>query len=135
MKKNNKTCIVCGEKYTYCNSCEAFYNLPTWMAIFHNENCKDLFTITSDYLSNTLDKDEAIERLNKCDLSYKDKLHKEILKAVNELTDVEIKAEVIEKVEITEANENIEEVNEIEKYVSKRNKQKKNLNSDYNEGI
>jgi len=135
MKKNNKTCIVCGEKYTYCNSCEAFYNLPTWMAIFHNENCKDLFTITSDYLANTLDKDEAIERLNKCDLSYKDKLHKEILKAVNELTDVEIKAEVIEKVEITEENENIEEVDETVKYVSKRNKQKKNLNSDYNEGV
>ena len=135
MKKNNKTCIVCGEKYTYCNSCEEFYKLPTWMTIFHNENCKELFTIASDYLANTLDKDEAIEKLNKCDLSYKDKLHKEILKAVNELTDT-IKNEVsnVEVIKVAKANETIEESNEVEK-VSKRNNQKKNLNSDYNEGI
>ena len=45
MKQNNKTCICCGEIYTFCTGCGQFDNEPRWKAIYHNETCKDIFII------------------------------------------------------------------------------------------
>ena len=85
MKKNNKKCIVCGKVYTFCNSCSAFDRYPRWMGIYHDENCKNVFEITSDYLSGDITKEEAKVRLDKCDLSNKQNFHKVILDAINQI--------------------------------------------------
>lgn len=107
MKKNNKKCIVCGEIYTYCNSCSEFDKYPRWMGIYHEENCKNVFDIVSKFLSGHIDKEEAKEALSKCDLSNKKNFHKAILDAVNKImaSDKKRKKEPVV--------ENIEEVKEI----------------------
>lgn len=96
MKQNNKTCICCGEVYTFCTGCGQFDNEPRWRAIYHNETCKDIFIIVSDYLQKAISKEEAKERLLKCDLSYKEKLHKKIQEGIDELLYEEKVAEVMQ---------------------------------------
>ena len=123
MKKNNRKCIVCGTQYHYCNSCAEHMKNPVWMNIYHNENCKNLFTIASDYLNNVIDSATASEKFKKCDLSYKNKLHSKIKQAIDETKNVKNETE----------NENVVENAFDKDYKSKA--KKKNLNSDYNEGV
>jgi hypothetical protein len=80
MKKNNKKCIVCGEIYTYCSGCSEFDHFPRWMGIYHEENCKNIFDITSRYLHEQISKEEAKEKLVKCNLSNKKNFNKSIRK-------------------------------------------------------
>ena len=84
-KKNNKTCIVCGEKYTFCPTCSDTNNLKMWKNIYHNENCKDIFNTASDYLAGAITKEEAKEKFDACDLSYLNKLHNKIVEAITDV--------------------------------------------------
>ena len=88
MRRSNKTCIVCKEHYQYCDSCYEDIAQPRWKAIYHNENCKNLFNIATDFLAGDLEKTKAKEMLDKCDLSYKDKLHHEIARAIQEINGI-----------------------------------------------
>ena len=83
MRKINRTCIVCGHKYSYCPSCMEDAYKPKWMTIFHDENCKNIFNATSDYLANDITKEKAKELLDKCDLSNKTSLHHTIVEALD----------------------------------------------------
>lgn len=82
IRKNNKTCICCNTKYTFCTRCDDFDFEPRWKAIFHDENCKDIFNLLTDYNAGNIDKETAINNLKKLDLSnidiFKDNLQKEI---------------------------------------------------------
>ena len=49
MVRNNKTCILCGNKYSYCSGCAEFDHLPRWMECYCSENCKDIFNALSAY--------------------------------------------------------------------------------------
>ena len=59
MVRNNKTCILCGNKYSYCSGCAEFDHLPRWMECYCSENCKDIFNILSSYNMNHKTKEEA----------------------------------------------------------------------------
>lgn len=74
MKKNNKTCIVCGKLYTFCPNC-ATGREPMWKGIFHDENCKNIYNVCEKYLSKEIDEAGAKELFDECDLSIKDSLH------------------------------------------------------------
>ncbi|MDO5399139.1 MAG: hypothetical protein Q4G33_14575 [bacterium] len=69
MKRNNKTCLVCQTKYTYCSSCEEFARLPRWMTCFCGENCHNVFNIISLYEDKHISLEEAKQKLDACDLS------------------------------------------------------------------
>lgn len=114
-KRNNKTCIVCGKVYTFCNSCNEDRMKPAWMGIYHNENCKKLFETATDYLSKDINKDEARDRFNSCDLSYKKDLHHKIVEAIDEVMIAETKVEDISENVIPSKNEFKKE-----KFISKR---------------
>ena len=85
MRENNKTCICCGKKYTYCPSCSEFDKYPKWMNIYHDENCREIFMVTSDFIAGDIVKDEAKARLDKCDLSKMSTFHATIQKAINDI--------------------------------------------------
>lgn len=72
MVRNNKTCILCGNKYSYCSGCAEFDHLPRWMECYCSENCKDIFNILSSYNINHKTKEEAKALLEKCDLTMTD---------------------------------------------------------------
>ena len=69
MVKDNKTCILCGKKYSYCSGCSEFDHLPRWMGCYCSENCKDVFNILSGYNMKHKTKEEAKSLLEKCDLT------------------------------------------------------------------
>ena len=72
MVRKNKTCILCGNKYSYCSGCAEFDHLPRWMECYCSENCKDIFNILSSYNMNHKTKEEAKALLEKCDLTMTD---------------------------------------------------------------
>ena len=107
-KKNNRKCICCSTEYRYCNSCSEDRTKPAWYAIYHNENCKNIFNTASDYLAGLITKEEAKQKFDACDLSYKNKLHNKIVEAINDVYG--LKVEVKKVVEtVTEIKEEIVE--------------------------
>lgn len=64
-----RKCLCCGTSYSYCSNCWDYRNYPAWMNSFHDENCKDIFQICTDYNFKLLTKAQAKEALSKCDLS------------------------------------------------------------------
>ena len=85
MKKNNKTCLCCQTKYTFCLNCSDFDNMPRWMAIFHDKNCKEIFNTITSYYDKTITKEQAKTILNNCDLSNKKMFNNKIQDAINEI--------------------------------------------------
>lgn len=70
MAKKNRECLTCGAKYSYCPNCNR--KAPYWMAEFHDENCKNIFQICTQYNVGLLTKEQAQEALSACDLSNKE---------------------------------------------------------------
>ena len=70
MAKKNRKCITCGTAYSYCPNCNR--KAPYWMAEFHEENCKNIFQICTEYNVGLKTKEQAKEALNACDLSNKE---------------------------------------------------------------
>lgn len=104
-KKNNRKCICCSQEYRFCNSCMEDVNKPAWMAIYHNDNCRSLFNITTDYLAGVITKEDAKNRFSACDLSYKDKLHANIAKAIGETIDVKETVKTVSTEEVVVEDE------------------------------
>lgn len=105
VNKNNKTCILCGKKYTFCNRCEEFDHLPRWMGIYCSENCKNVFMTVTDYKSNEIDKNTAVKMLSSCDLSEKEKYHKSINATIDELLQSDNSTDVLNEEEVMNAPE------------------------------
>lgn len=122
MKKNNKICICCKSTYTFCPSCAESKNLEMWRNIYHNENCKNIFNTASDYLAGAITKEEAKQKFDACDLSYKNKLHNKIVEAINDVYGVKVETNnVVETV--AEVKEEVVEHKvsvEVEKFGHKR---------------
>ena len=87
-KKDNRKCIVCSQSYYYCsNNCNDSANKPAWYAIFHDENCHDIYNAVANILPQE-GKEAAKEALDKCDLSNKENFHPNIIKSINEIYDI-----------------------------------------------
>lgn len=70
MKRVNRECLVCGEKYEYCDTCGAPTEEKTdlWKALFHDENCKHIYEALSAHMVGTRSNEEIVSMLSKCDL-------------------------------------------------------------------
>lgn len=69
-KKNNRTCIICGKKYTYCPVCNSGdTNKPTWYFIFDGQNCHDIYEVCTQYRDGEIDAKVAYEKISKLDIS------------------------------------------------------------------
>ena len=71
MGRRTRECLLCGTKYEYCPTCSQDKMKPSWMAEFHNENCKNIFDICTRFNMQLMDKAEAQVALKECDLSGK----------------------------------------------------------------
>lgn len=69
MAQANRICKTCGKEYFFCTHCDKSLDSPQWMLMWHDENCKKVFEIASDYAQGRLPKDKAKKELNKCNLS------------------------------------------------------------------
>lgn len=71
MSRRNRECMLCGEHYKYCSSCSEYRMLPSWMAEFHEGNCKNIFDICTKFNVGLMTKKEAQAALSACDLTNK----------------------------------------------------------------
>lgn len=85
MRKGTRKCIVCGVEYTYCNNCREHASRPSWMALYHDDNCRSIMNIATEYMAGNLTKAEAKSELDGCDLTNKKNFSESVLKAVNEI--------------------------------------------------
>lgn len=68
---SNRSCICCGDKYSYCPSCGSDRFKPAWYATFCSETCKTLWETLSKYSMKFVSEKEAAETIQS--LSLKDK--------------------------------------------------------------
>lgn len=59
MARYDRSCILCGKVYEYCNSCSAFQDKPVWMFSYCSEDCKDITSLLTDYIYNKVPKEDA----------------------------------------------------------------------------
>lgn len=85
MRKRTRQCIVCGVEYTYCNSCREHASRPSWMAIYHDDNCRNIMNIATEYMAGNITRADAKSELDKCDLTNKKNFKESVIKAVNEI--------------------------------------------------
>ena len=69
MGKLNRTCIICGKKYSYCNNCQSDANKPTWYFIFDGLNGHDIYEVCTQYRDGEIDAKVAYEKISKLDIS------------------------------------------------------------------
>lgn len=69
-KKNNRTCIICGQGYSYCPVCNSGdANKPTWYFIFDNQNCHDIYEVCTQYRDGEINAKTAYEKISRLDIS------------------------------------------------------------------
>lgn len=76
--KINHKCHCCQTGYYYCPTCPSTEHLETWHIMFHEENCKTIFSTCVDYFLNKITADEAAKILNECDLTNVDSFEKTV---------------------------------------------------------
>ena len=68
-KKNNRTCIICGNSYHFCPTCGEDTGKPTWYFIFDGQNCHDIYEVCTQYRDGEIDVKAAYEKISKLDIS------------------------------------------------------------------
>lgn len=78
MSQVNRICKTCGKQYFYCTNCDKTLNSPQWMLMWHDENCKKIFEIVSDYAQKRISKADAKSKIQACNLqvyyTFKEKI-------------------------------------------------------------
>ena len=68
----SRKCICCNATYIYCPNCGGVDKLkPTWFSEFCSEDCKDLWTVATEFNMGMIDKKDAKDMLSV--LNLKDK--------------------------------------------------------------
>lgn len=105
MARYVRSCILCGKKYEYCNTCSAFQDKPVWMFSYCSEDCKDITSLLTDYIYNKISKEEVKEIIGSKDTSrhmqYKGSYGKAYKEIMDE-TEPEISEENITEKDIEE---------------------------------
>ena len=76
--KHERTCVVCGTKYSYCSHCGEYNPKETWRYVYCSLNCKAVFNACSGFAFGDLTKAEARKLLKKCDLSKREQYGKHL---------------------------------------------------------
>ena len=102
MARYDRSCILCGKVYEYCNSCSAFQDKPVWMFSYCSEDCKDITSLLTDYIYNKVSKEDAKKIIDTKDTSrhmnYKGsygKAYKEIIEEPDSENKTEDKKDIV----------------------------------------
>ena len=102
MAKLNRVCGICKTKYSYCPTCAADANKPTWMAVFCSENCREVYNVLNDCRYHSLSKKDAFNKLSALHLSCASTLPVYFKETLNEILEEGKTKEVIEEVIVEE---------------------------------
>lgn len=96
MARYDRSCILCGKVYEYCNSCSAFQDKPVWMFSYCSEDCKDITSLLTDFIYNKISKKDAKKIIDTKDTSRHMKYKGSYGRAYNEIME-EIDSEDIDE--------------------------------------
>ena len=65
---NIKICVVCNTRYHYCDNCSS-KGKNGYSFLFDSKGCNDLWEVFNAYRTHAIDANEALNRLQQCDLS------------------------------------------------------------------
>ena len=85
MARYDRSCILCGKVYEYCNSCSAFQDKPVWMFSYCSEDCKDITSLLTDFIYNKISKEDAKKIIDTKDTSRHMQYKGSYGKAYNEI--------------------------------------------------
>ena len=105
-RKNNRTCKVCRESYSFCPTCSRVPATEKYRTMFCSKNCRDIFHTLSKFVVGTADKDEAKEILSSLDLSKQAQFSEQIKTDMDEIMGINkkpFKKKVTEEPVVTEA--------------------------------
>ena len=111
MARYDRSCILCGKVYEYCNSCSAFQDKPVWMFSYCSEDCKDITSLLTDYIYNKLSKEEVKQGIEGKDTSrymqYKGSYGKAYKEIMGEIDSEDIGEKTIEEKEDEENKQDV----------------------------
>lgn len=95
----DRKCIVCPDKhhYKYCSNCSGYNSKETWRFLYCSQNCKEIYSIATDFVNGKLTGLEAKHKLEKLDLSDLEFYHSIIKKNVEDILAFEDVVEPEEK--------------------------------------
>lgn len=68
----NHTCIVCGEKYHFCDSCKDIASFTPWRTICDTAQHYQIFMIIKDYQTQNITSQEALQKLKMLHITRKE---------------------------------------------------------------
>ena len=99
MARYDRSCILCGKVYEYCNSCSAFQDKPVWMFSYCSEDCKDITSLLTDQAIESKDTSRHMQYKGSYGKAYKEIMgeidSKDVDEEVIEKKDEEIKQDVV----------------------------------------
>ena len=95
----DRKCIVCPDKhhYKYCSNCSGYNSKETWRFLYCSQNCKEIYSIATDFVNGKLTGLEAKHKLEKLDLSDLEFYHSVIKKNIEDILAFEDVVELEEK--------------------------------------
>ena len=102
---HERTCLVCGTKYSYCPHCSEYANLEPWHYLYHDSNCMEIFNICSSFVGNGISADEAKTKLDNMKLPKN--LSKNIQRDINKIREAASNGNNIPIEEVKETSEEI----------------------------
>ena len=83
----DRKCIVCPDKhhYKYCSNCSGYNSKETWRFLFCSQNCKEIYSIATDFVNGKLTGLEAKYKLKNLDLSDLEFYHSIIKKNIENI--------------------------------------------------
>lgn len=102
MERKLRYCAVCGTGYKFCPKCNEDKDKPLYHYTFCSKNCKDIYSVISDYRDGELSCDEANKLLSSLDLSKINNFGESYKKSLEEIYNL-----------IAKKNENFAEDNSI----------------------
>lgn len=114
--KSLRKCMVCGKEYEFCSGCRK-KNQPSWLTIYHDENCRNIWNAITAVYDNAgaIGAAEALSDLNLSDIdNFRDDVREKIDMIFNEVFGEDTQPVVVENDEA----ENDDEVTFEEEFAS-----------------
>lgn len=124
----NRTCIVCGTNYKYCNSCANANKEPAWKRIYCSEGCKEIAEIVNDLKGNKINKSSARIKLSKFRNKSLINFYADIVNEINYVEPVKFEESIELEIPVVETSSIVEESIEEEK--PRFNNKRKNRKND-----
>ena len=118
MAKNiNHWCVVCGNGYHACDSCDEIKSFTPWRKLTDTAMHYQVFTVLKEYNNKLISTAEAIEMLSQLDISDKDTYKDSAKKVLDEILSEDKTPRKNSKKKAATVNESVEvETDETDSY-------------------